>query len=107
MLKNRKNLINVEIPRSQADYLKRLYEAKSHSSAVKQGIERLCQLDPEMLAAIEFDKANALAITKENQIRIMQATGYSDWRYAVLELISNYLQHHYNIQEQDNVQTND
>jgi hypothetical protein len=101
MLKNRKSLINVEIPRGQADYLKKMYGAKSHSSAIKQGIERLCRLDLELIAAMEFDKANALSLTKENQVRLMQATGYRDWRYAVLELIGNYLQEHYNKEQED------
>jgi hypothetical protein len=103
MLKNRKNLVNVELPRGQADYLKRIYGAKSHSSAIKQGVERLCQLDPEMVAAIKFDHDSCLAVSEETKVRLMHSTGYPDWRFAALHILSDYLRNYYVSLESDKV----
>lgn len=102
--RDRTGLVAIEIRLTQADYLKQRYRVKTHTAAVRLALEDFCT-NPEIAEAISFDKANALTLTKENQVRLMQATGYRDWRYAALEILGNYLQQHYNEQEQEDVKS--
>lgn len=102
MRKERKNLINVEIPRAQAEYLQQLYSTKNLTLAVKQGLNVLCSLDCDLALARDRDKLQALNISDEMKIRLMKTVGHADWRLAAMEVLIVYLDQHYKPQEIEN-----
>lgn len=99
MRKDRQHLLNVEIPKSQAQYLQQVYKTKRPTQAVKVGLDRLCSLDHELLIAKDCDKQQALNISDEMKIRLMQTTKQPDWRLAALEVLIMYLDQHYKSEE--------
>lgn len=102
MRKERKRLINVEIPREQAYYLQQLYSTKNPTLAVKKGLDVLCSLDCDLALAREKDKLQALNVSEEMKIRLMKTVGHADWRLAAMEVLIMYLDQHYKQQELEN-----
>lgn len=92
--RDRSTFVTLEVDIGHANYFRQRYGVKKHTEAVRKALEDLSKI-PDLSEALKFDHDNALAVTEEMKVRLMQATNYPDWRFAALHILSDYLYDHY------------